>query len=64
MTSNLTAQQRANQKQNEKRASLPKYTIVMTAEEGDLLNKLAEMHGSKKSAIIAGLLNLYEINSN
>ena len=51
----LTPQQRANQRQNEKRASMPKYTILMTKEESELLNKLANLFGSKKNAIIQGL---------
>lgn len=57
----LTPQQRANKRQDEKRRNLPRIpTLVVTNAENDLLNELAAIYGGKKAAIFAGLRLLKE----
>lgn len=55
MATELTAQQRANRRQDQKRAGQPKYLLRMDEGEAALLDKLAKQLGSKKAALMAGL---------
>jgi hypothetical protein len=51
----MTAQQRANKRQDAARKGHPRLTLRMSDNESDLLNDVAVFFDSKKSAIIAGL---------
>ncbi len=52
----LTPQQLANQRQNEKRATMPRLSpFYLSEDDAKLLDDLAKEYGSKKAAVIAGL---------
>jgi len=54
----LTAQQKANRRQEAKRTREPRFNLRMTENEEKLLNAMAEKTGSKKSAVMQGLVLL------
>lgn len=51
----LTAQQRANQKQNQARKGQSQFALRLTDQEAELLDLMAADHGGKKAAILKGL---------
>ena len=59
------AQKRAMKKQIEKRKCLPKIPcLCITQEENELLTEMSEKFGSKKAAIIRGLMLLKNSTKN
>jgi hypothetical protein len=50
-----TSQQRASKKQDVLRKKEPRYQLRMSHAEAGILNRLAKVYGSKKSAIITAL---------
>lgn len=53
---NLTAQQRANKAQNERRKTMARLpSAYLSDEENELVTRLGKVMGTKRSAIFAGL---------
>lgn len=56
----LTAQQKANKKQDAARKNQPRYMLRMTKDESEILDSLEKVYGTKKAAIIKALNSLKE----